>query len=166
MEKSNDIEINDGIDTEPHIKYLKDNLIDFKKSCQYFNLHKKILLVDFVENIASFSIMFYNILESYTHSAITMDEIKLKIRRVFYQFIVINSDFILTDLKPALTQIRSSSSKNKNTPIFLMTEKVTFFSQLQNEAFDQNIYLLNNHLIRQPGFVDLNLVIKDRNTPL
>ena len=158
------MQLNESIKThEIFDKYRKAKLkpeIDFINGI--FELYSKAkseecaLIIDNCEKRKKlFSAFLEKILDLQIHVN-TEEEIIAKIVCISYQFILFNVDSLFPKIDQIIEYIRADNSKNKDTPLYLITSNKSKFEQLKAKSFDDNIFVLEPF---NPKYIELILSI-------
>ncbi|MDQ8039232.1 MAG: hypothetical protein REH83_02375 [Rickettsiella sp.] len=70
------------------------------------------------------------------------EEIMNQVFRISYQFILFNVDYYFPNFKFIFEYMRADDSKNKETPLYLITSDQAHFDGLKNTRFDDNTEVL------------------------
>lgn len=69
-------------------------------------------------------------------------EIITQLIHIPYQFILFNVDYFFSGIDEIIKAIRADTSKNNDTPIYLITSSKSNFEQLKIKSFDDNTFVL------------------------
>jgi hypothetical protein len=120
--------------------YLKDKLLTFASEIKP---EKCALIVDACKKRSTlFSIFIEKMMDLQIHINIKEEEIISQVLRIPYQFILFNVDTYIYNLKFIYEYIRANDSKNKDTPLYLITSNKSHFEKIKNATFDDNTEIL------------------------
>lgn len=89
-----------------------------------------------------FSVFLTKILELQIHVNTDEEEVISQVLRIPYQFILFNVDSFFSRIDEVFKYIRADDSKNKVTPLYLITRSKSNFEQLKIKSFDDNTFVL------------------------
>jgi CheY-like chemotaxis protein len=126
------------------IKGIKANLKNvISDLCSRSNSEAYALVVDSCEKRQKLlSVFLAKMMELEIHINTDAEEIITQVLHVFYQFILFNVDSFFSRIDEIFEYIRADNSKNKDTPLYLITSNKSNFEQLKLKSFDDNTFVL------------------------
>lgn len=119
---------------------LKNGIYDLY-SC--INSEEYALVVDNCEKRQKlFSVFLTKMMELQIHINTEEEEIITQVMNISYQFILFNVDSFFSRIDEIFEYIRADNSKNKDTPLYLITTNESHFEQLEIKSFDDNTFVL------------------------
>lgn len=121
-------------------KSLKNGLYELYSR---INSEEYALVVDSCEKRRKlFSVFIAKMMELQIHVNTDEKEIISQVLHIPYQLILFNIDSFFSKIDGIFKYIRADDSKNKDTPLYLITSNTSNFEQLKIKSFDDNTFVL------------------------